>query len=231
MSNQLNRIIESISKSDSNVWSEKLALVELDVGQILFNVDAPMEFVYFPVSCIISLKYDIDGGELANYALVGNEGVVGAFVFMGAGAGISSAKVEWAGTAYQMPIQEAIALFNRSAHVRGLILRYMQVLVADALQTSYCDAEHGALQKICRALLIFEDRLLGEKAAIPEVLVAGVAGIPAAELQEAVLSPQAKKLLGYDNGFLTIANRADMEGYCCECYRLIRDKLDGLLPI
>lgn len=64
MSNKLNRIIESIPQPDFNIWSEKLALVELDVGQILFDINAPMEFVYFPVSCIISLKYDLDDWEL-----------------------------------------------------------------------------------------------------------------------------------------------------------------------
>jgi hypothetical protein len=231
MSYKLNRIIESILRSNWDIYSENLELVSLNIEQVLFSIDVPMDYIYFPINCIISLKCQINDEELANFSLVGNEGMVGAFVFMGAGAGISSAKVEHAGIAYQLPVQKAIDIYSQSTHFRDMVLRYLQVLVADALQTTYCEIEHETIQKICRALLTFDDRLLGDKAAIPEDLLARAVGISTAELQEAVLSPQIKKMLSYDNGFLVIENRADIESYCCECYCAMRNKLDSLLPI
>jgi len=43
-----------------------------------------MDYVYFPVTCMVSLLYITEDGASSEIAVVGNEGMVGVSLFMGA---------------------------------------------------------------------------------------------------------------------------------------------------
>jgi hypothetical protein len=60
-----------------------LELVDLLLGQVLYESGATLTHVYFPTTAIVSLLYVLESGSSAAMAVVGYEGMVGIAVIMG----------------------------------------------------------------------------------------------------------------------------------------------------
>ena len=61
-----------------------LKLVEMPLGESVCEPGMTMNHVYFPNTTIVSLLYVMGNGASAEFAVVGNEGIVGVSLFMGA---------------------------------------------------------------------------------------------------------------------------------------------------
>ena len=61
-----------------------------------------MSHAYFPIDCIVSLRYVMKNGESAEIAAVGNEGMIGIALFMGGESTMCRAVVQNAGHAYRL---------------------------------------------------------------------------------------------------------------------------------
>lgn len=85
---------------------------------MLFEHGRPLSHLYFPVSSIVSLQCDLKDGTSSEFALTGNEGVVGFFVFMGTKSSISNAVVIREGLAYRFSAEMLLAEFNHSGAFR-----------------------------------------------------------------------------------------------------------------
>ncbi|HUF73725.1 MAG TPA: Crp/Fnr family transcriptional regulator, partial [Gammaproteobacteria bacterium] len=54
-----------------------LELVDLPLGQVLYESGERLQHVYFPINSIVSLIYVMEDGSSAEIAVVGNEGILG----------------------------------------------------------------------------------------------------------------------------------------------------------
>lgn len=61
-----------------------LELVALPLGKSLYESGDELKHVYFPTNSIISLVYVMENGDSAEISVVGNEGLLGIPLFMGA---------------------------------------------------------------------------------------------------------------------------------------------------
>src|SRR5690606_9127515 len=129
-----------------------LKLVELNLGDVLYESGQPIDFVYFPTTCIISLLYVMLNGASAEISVVGNDGMVGIAVCMGGESTPSRTLSQSRGHAYRMPSAEFKNEFNSHTHVRVLTLRYTQALITQMSQTAVCNRHHTIDQQLCRWL-------------------------------------------------------------------------------
>ena len=60
-----------------------LELVEMDLGHSLYESGGQLQYVYFPITGIVSLLYVTAGGNSAELGVVGCEGMIGVSLFMG----------------------------------------------------------------------------------------------------------------------------------------------------
>ena len=61
-----------------------LEKVTLDLGQILYRAEEPIEYVYFPDYAMISIVANMVNGQSTEVGVIGNEGMTGFDVLMGA---------------------------------------------------------------------------------------------------------------------------------------------------
>jgi hypothetical protein len=69
-----------------SVWDRllpQLESVELRLVQVLHESHETLRHVFFPTTAIVSLLYVMENGAAAETAVVGYDGVVGVFLFMG----------------------------------------------------------------------------------------------------------------------------------------------------
>ncbi|EON92058.1 putative cAMP regulatory protein [Marinobacter lipolyticus SM19] len=208
----------------------RLTLIELNLGDVIYESGQPIEYVYFPTSCIISLLYVMLNGASAEISVVGNEGMAGIAVFMGGDSTPSRSIVQSRGAAYRMPSTELKAEFNNHADVRVLMLRYTQALITQMSQTAVCNRHHSIDQQLCRWLLLSLDRLPDNRLTMTQELIANMLGVRWEGVTEAAGKLQKLGIIEYHRGHITVLDRARLETLCCECYAVVKRETDRLAP-
>src|ERR1700709_806251 len=106
-----------------------LELIEMTLGDVLYESGSQLGHVYFPTTAIVSLLYVMEDGSSAEIAVVGNEGIVGVSLFMGGETTPSRAVVQSAGKGYRLSAERMKTEFNLAGPVLHLLLRYTQALL------------------------------------------------------------------------------------------------------
>lgn len=206
----------------------KLKLVELNLGDVIYESGQTVDFVYFPTNCIISLLYVMLNGASAEISVVGNEGMAGIAVFMGGESTLNQTVAQSKGFAYRMPSDELKAEFNNHAEVRVLMLRYTQALITQMSQTAVCNRHHTIDQQLCRWLLLSLDRLSGNQLTMTQELIANMLGVRREGVTEAASKLQKLGVIEYHRGHITVINRPKLEALSCECYAVVKRESDRL---
>jgi CRP-like cAMP-binding protein len=207
-----------------------LVVVDMPLGQVVYESGDRLDHVYFPKTCIVSLLYVMVDGASAEIAIVGNEGVVGVSVFMGGETTPSRAVVQSAGQAYQLDPRILKEEFRRAGPMQRLLLRYTQALITQTAQTAVCNRHHSIDQQLCRWLLLSLDRLNSNELRMTQELIANMLGVRRSGVTEAALKLQDAGLICYSYGHIEVQDRPGLEKRVCECYRVVKREFDRLLP-
>ena len=225
-----NQLLAAFPHDDLQRIQPRLALVDMPLGQTLYEPGRALERVYFPVTAIVSLIYEMENGASAEIAVVGNEGMVGISLFMGGGSTPSHAVVLSAGLGFALPADAIQAEFARSGAVMRLLLRYTQALITQMSQTAVCNRLHTLDRQLCRWLLMSLDRLQGNQLIMTHELIANMLGVRREGVTEAALKLQAAGLIRYARGHISVLDRQGLEQRSCECYAVVRKEYARLLP-
>lgn len=227
---QQNHLLEAMSAEELLRLRPRLELVALAAEDVVYEAGRPLEYVYFPITSIVSLMYGLDDGSSAEIAVVGNEGVVGVSIFMGGASTPSRAIVQCAGHAYRLPGPLLMEEFTRGGPVQHLLLRYTQSLITHMAQTAVCNRRHGVDQQLCRWLLLTLDRHIGMEIAMTQEHIASILGVRREGVTEAAGKLQKAGVINYRRGQITVLDRPQLEALSCECYEVVRKETERLLP-
>jgi CRP-like cAMP-binding protein len=225
-----NHLLAVLSDADWARVEPHLALIDMPLGQVVYESGDRLDHVYFPTSLIVSLLYVMEDGASAEIAIVGNEGLVGIALFMGGETTPSRAIVQSAGRAYRLPAAILKEEFRRGGALQRLLLRYTQALITQMAQTAVCNRHHSIDQQLCRWLLLSIDRLASNELNMTQDLIANMLGVRRAGVTEAALKLQDAGLIRYSHGHIELLNREGLEQRVCECYGVVKREFDRLLP-
>lgn len=225
-----NHLLAALPPPEWERWETQLELVPLKLGQVLYESNGKMHFVYFPVDAIVSLLFVLENGSSTEIAVVGNEGIVGVSLFMGGETTPSRAVVQSAGQCFRMKASFLKSEFDRSVPVMHLLLRYTQALLTQMTQTAVCNRHHTLDQQLCRWLLLSMDRLTGNHLVMTQELIANMLGVRREGVTEAAGRLQKAGLISYARGKIEVIDRLGLEKRSCECYGVVKLEYDRLLP-
>jgi CRP-like cAMP-binding protein len=230
-----NRLLAALPADAVTRILSGLELVPMPLGQVLHEPGARMSYVYFPTTAIVSLLYVMENGASAEIAVIGNDGIVGASLFLGGETTTSRAVVQSAGQAYRLDGHLLKSEFNRAGGRRTcalqhLLLRYTQALLTQMAQTAVCNRHHSVDQQLCRWLLLSLDRLPTNELVMTQELIANMLGVRREGVTEAAGKLQQAGLIHYSRGKIAVIDRPGLEARVCECYRVVKKEFDRLLP-
>ncbi len=225
-----NHLLAALPHEQWERWRQHLEFVEMRLGEVLYEPGGTLTHVYFPTTAIVSLLYVMKNGESAEIAIVGSEGVVGVSLFMGGGSTSSRAIVQSAGGAYRLGAELMKQEFDRGGPVLHLLLRYTQALMTQMVQTAACNKHHSLDQQLCRWLLLSLDRLQGTEMLMTQTLIAHMLGVTLENATEAALRLRTASLIDYEDGRIKVLDRRALEQRSCECYKVVKQEYDRLLP-
>lgn len=225
-----NRILAALHPQDYERLLPELKLVEMPLGWTMSESGDHVNFLHFPVSGIVSLIYDLENGASSEIALVGNEGMVGISIFMGGESMPSSTVVQSAGYAYRLSRKIMKREFALGGQLQHLALLYTQALISQTSQTAVCNQHHSLDQQLCRWLLMSIDRLQENKLVITQELIASLLGVRRESITEAAGKLQKDGVITYSRGLIKVLKRSKLETKVCECYGVVKNEYERLLP-
>jgi CRP-like cAMP-binding protein len=228
---QQNQILDALPQAERDRLFPHLKLVELPLGTALYESGDMLRHIYFPTDAIVSLLYVLKDGASAEIAVVGNDGAIGVALFMGGETTTNRAVVQSAGSAYQMTGARLKDEFVRHGVLLHILLRYTQALITQMAQTAVCNRHHSVDQQLCRWLLLSLDRLPSDKLTMTQELIANMLGVRREGVTEAAGKLQKLGVIRYRRGEIEVLDRPRLEQLCCECYAVVKQESDRLLPL
>lgn len=225
-----NQLLAALPDDEWARWQPHFEAVALTYGQVLFESGDTPTSVVFPTTAVVSLSYMTRDGATAEFAVVGNDGMVGVSLIMGGNTMPSRALVQSAGAGIRVGAHVVKAAVERGGAVLDLLLRYTQSLMVQTAQTAACNRHHSIAQQVSRRLLMGLDRAPSDELAMTQESVANLLGVRREGVTVAAQKLQQAGVIRYRRGHIAVLDRQGLERHTCECYAVAKKEYQRLLP-
>jgi CRP-like cAMP-binding protein len=192
--------------------------ITLDAAKILYQPGDRIRAAYFPTAGSISLIATLRGHEQLQVGLIGDEGMLGTPLVLGVAAAPALARVQDAGTAWQIDSGAFRAELALSVVLRRRLQRYVHVVMCQSAQTAACTRFHVLESRLARWLLMTRDRVHSDHFHSTHESLALILGVRRAGITHAAGALQQQKLIRYSRGDITVLDRRGLEASACGCY-------------
>jgi CRP-like cAMP-binding protein len=224
-----NRLLLGLVPEELRRLRPYLEPVRLVVHKVLFEANQPLTRVYFIEAGVISMVSVFEDGTTAEMATVGREGVVPVGSLFGGKTALGYCVVQVQGSALAMDSARFSTALAESPKLRAACGAYAQAFFAQLLQNVACNAAHTVEERCARWLLTSHDRS-GDTFPLTHEVLAEMLGVRRSTVTLVARAFQNAGLIQYRRGILSVLDRAGLEAAACECYRVIRNRYEQLLP-
>ena len=224
-----NHLLAALPVEDYKRLRPDLELIPMPLGWAVYEPGGQMGYLYFPTTSVVSLLHIMENGASAEFAIAGNEGLVGIPLLMGGESTPSRAAVQSAGYGYRLKASALKRELALGGELKDMAMRYTQALITQMAQTAVCNRLHGLEQQLCRWLLLSLDRLSGNELRMTHELIANMLGVRREGVTAAAGRLQADGMIECHRGYITVMNRPKLEQRACECYSIVKKEYDRLL--
>jgi CRP-like cAMP-binding protein len=226
-----NGLLAAFNRGDREFLRPALEVVELQRGTVLYKAGDPVETIYFPHNAVVSLVAVMNDGRVAETGTIGREGFTGSETILG---NIDAANSRWvvqvSGNASKVPLSTLRDFIDERPHARKLLMAYTRALFAQVLQSVACNATHSVEERCARWLLMTHDRAEADTFELTQEFLAVMLCVRRPSVNLVGRTFQKAGLIRYSRGKITILDRAGLEGASCECYGIVRQVFEQLLP-
>jgi CRP-like cAMP-binding protein len=224
-----NRLLTELQPQDLAELIGHLNTVNLPKKQILYEVGAPLEHIYFIEEGLASVLTTMEDGASSEVGMVGPEGLIGVSALLGGSTSAQHVVMQLPGRGHHIPATRCKTVFDRNPGVREVVLRFIEDLLNLSSQTAGCNRLHSVEQRSARWLLMASDRTGSNVLPLTQEFLAAMLGVRRSGVSEAASELQRSGLIRYRRGVITIIDRAGLEKTACECYGLDKQRVERLL--
>jgi CRP-like cAMP-binding protein len=224
-----NRLLAILRCKEYDRLRPQLDPFTLRMKDVLYEANGEITHVYFPLNGVVSLVLPMDEGLTAEVCTVGNEGMVGTPVFLGAEKSPTRAITQVPGESLRMRAEAFRDEVEHGGPLRDVVQRYTQAMINQISQSVGCNNLHSVEERMCRWLLMSHDRVGTDEFPLTQEFLAQMLGVrrPSVSVVAGIL--QKAGLISYHRGRIKILDRKKLEAASCPCYRVIKQEFDRLL--
>jgi len=224
-----NFVLRALCEADAEALAGELRDVTLGSGEVVYEPDYAVDWVYFPQTAVLSVVTVMADGRTVESDTVGCESVVGVLAALGASFSTSRTFTQIPGVTTRLSAAKLRHRADTSADFRRLLVRHSQANLAQAHQSVACNALHGVNQRLCRWLLMSQDRTSKDVVELTHQFLAAMVGVHRATITEALGALAAAGLVRNGRGRIEILDRPRLEALVCECYGAVQANLERLI--
>jgi CRP-like cAMP-binding protein len=119
---------------------------------------------------------------------------------------------------------------QKSGRIADLFNRFSDYLLAQVMQFACCNALHTVEQRLCRVLVMAQDRTGDDLLDFTQQALADSLGVQRTSVTTVARTLEDRGLIRNRRGRIQVLNRHDLEACACGCYAAIEEHFDRLLP-
>jgi CRP-like cAMP-binding protein len=228
-----NRLLDALPVPDRERLRASLVRESVEIKQPLMESGREIRNIYFPLTAVTSLLTLMEDGASVEIATVGNEGMVGAPVFLGAESLGSRdlAQVQVPGEVLRLDARAFREEARDGRVFRSVVERYVQAYLRQVSQQVACNGLHSVEERCSRWILLTHDRVGEDEFPLTQEFLSQMLGVRRASVTVAAGMLRNAGFIRFDRGRVRILDRRGLEEASCECYGIIRQEFDRLLAI
>jgi CRP-like cAMP-binding protein len=199
-------------------------------GRVLCDVDESLRHVYFVERGLVSMVAVFADRTTAEMATVGHEGLIGIGNILGGEHALARYVVPMPAQVLAIEAAQFRGALRASPELRATCNAYAHAFLGEALQTAACNSVHMVEERCARWLLMSHDRSDGGTLALTQEYLADMLGVCRSTVTLAAGALQRAGLIRYRRAAITVLDRPGLEAASCECYQVIREQYERLLP-
>ncbi len=213
-----NGLLRKLPRRDRERILAVAKLVNLKTDTILANDTQQMQYVYFPVDCYIGMYCTAAASTSIAVSLVGAEGMLGSELLLGSGQLPGTAIVIGAGSAWRMRRTAFATVVAEHAAIRRRMMRYLHHTMMNLAQHAACSRFHSIESRLARWLLMIHDRAGSDRFMLTQQMLANLLGVHRVGVTLAASALQARNLIDYRRGVISVIDRQGLLANACYCY-------------
>jgi CRP-like cAMP-binding protein len=224
-----NRFLDQLEEETLRLFRPYLIDVTLARDQIVATPGSELDLVCFPVSAVLSVVTTMKNGEHIEACTIGHESAYGLLNALGSSVSIDCVVAQVPGRALKMPTFRMRAAAALSPNIIELVVRHAQANAAQAQQSVACNALHTVEARLCRWLLMTQDRTQNDRLPLTQEFLSFMLGVQRTTVTGAARALQKAGVIQYSRGQIEILDRGGLAAGACECYQAVSEKYAHLL--
>lgn len=226
-----NRILSSLPDEERRAVDAQSEDCELESGAVIHEIGDKLQYVYFPLSSLMSMLSVMEDGSAVEVSSVGREGMAGVQLVLGVDRITGRSICQIPGWARRMPAESFSGLFAKNPTFRFLVQRYMLAVFNVSAQSVACNRLHPLTERCAKWLLSTQDRMGADDFRLTHEFLALMLGVRRPGVSIAAATLQNAGLIAYSRGHVTILDRLGLQAASCECYRVTTQEYERLMQI
>lgn len=219
-----NCILHSLPEREQRHLLQQADLVQLEFDERLSLLGDEYQYLYFPLTALISLIAKVPGHPPLEMGLIGFEGVLGATILLQTRSVPSEAIVQGAGLAWRIPVSVVETTLRQDSNLQLLMQGYLFRLLRQLAQNAICTHFHQVDRRLARWLLMSHDRIQTDELYLTHQFLADMLGVRRSSITIAAGNLQCNGIILYNRGRLQILDREGLLARSCSCYQPLQDE-------
>jgi len=196
-----------------------LTLVDLAKQQLLPRGTDRLNYVYFPITAVVSDYSLLADGRMVEIAVTGREGAVGLSSFLlDRRSGADITQVSQPGTAKRIDAGTLAALLGPNEGWQINLRRCMSLYIKQISQKAICNMYHSVEGRMCTWLLMVRDRCGLVTLRLTQEYLSQVLGVYRPTVTGIAQKLRRDNVIDYERGTIVICDRKKLEESACTCY-------------
>jgi CRP-like cAMP-binding protein len=206
-----NQLLAAMSTADLGLLRPHLRPVAMELLKDMERPNRRIETVYFMEAGIASVVAVQANETRIEVGLIGYEGMSGTAIVLGDDQSPHSTYIQAAGQAQRISAKQLRHAMGASETLRSVLLKFVQVFMAQTAQTAIANARAHIDQRLARWILMAHDRTRDNTLMLTHEFLALMLGVRRAGVTEALQSLKRQKLIDTGRNQIIILNRRGIE--------------------
>ena len=224
-----NHLLDTLRPADLQLLEPHLQRTQLEQNRILDERGRPISNVWLPINCILSVVIVMQNGDQVESRTIGRESGYGLLHALGSSFAYERMTVQISGEAWRLPLAVLASAADASASLRRLIVHHAQATLVQSAQATACNSLHDAERRLCRWLLMTQDRLASDVLPLTQEHLSIMVGVRRTTVTALAMGLQARGAISYSRGRIRVHDRGMLLAGACECYGAIQDAAAAML--
>ncbi|HEY8562237.1 MAG TPA: Crp/Fnr family transcriptional regulator [Pyrinomonadaceae bacterium] len=213
-----NRFLAALPKKTIRALTPFLETTVLPFEKIVYDAGERVDFVYFPVTAIVSERRVLESGDSSETVMMGREGVVGVMSLLSSPRAINRTQVLVAGGAHRIRREILVKQMAGDRALRNMIFAFIGEYIERVSRRAVCNNLHTARQRMCGWLLMVQNRKGGATLRLTQEQIGSNLGILRQVVGQIARELRSNEIIAFSRGKMTVLNRTELKRAACDCH-------------